>query len=53
VRDCTLKSKDPASVVPNALVPVVDMPRKWEIVSERLWMVETHQFSFSLLEVSH
>jgi hypothetical protein len=51
-RDCTLKSKDLDSVVRNALVLVADMRRKWEIVSEQLWMVGMRQFSFSLSEVS-
>jgi hypothetical protein len=48
---CTLKSKAPDSVAHNAPVLVVDTPRRWEIVWERLWTVETHQFSFSPLAV--
>jgi hypothetical protein len=50
VRGCTLKNKDLDFVVRNAPVLVVDMQRKWEIASERLWMVATHQFSYSPLE---
>ena len=48
---CTLKSRDPVSVVRNVPVLVVVTPKRWEIASERPWMEAMPPFSFFPLAV--